>query len=88
MKLLLVQPLLLALMNLLCLPDGYATKLSEKGGNLSGGQRQRVTVLAQYYLTLNLVMDEATSALDYQTELNCAAASKLVPGQNCPFYYA
>ena len=54
---------------IMTLPDGYATQLSEKGGNLSGGQRQRIaiarTILSNPQL---LVMDEATSALDYQTE--------------------
>ena len=54
---------------IMSLPDGYATQLSEKGGNLSGGQRQRIaiarTILSNPQL---LVMDEATSALDYQTE--------------------
>ena len=51
------------------LPQGYATQLSEKGGNLSGGQRQRIaiarTILSNPKL---LILDEATSALDYSTE--------------------
>ena len=54
---------------IMSLGQGYATQLSEKGGNLSGGQRQRIaiarTILANPQL---LVMDEATSALDYNTE--------------------
>ena len=51
------------------LPQGYATRVAERGTNLSGGQRQRLaiarTILDNREL---LIMDEATSALDYETE--------------------
>ena len=54
---------------IMSLPQGYATRVAERGSNLSGGQRQRIAI-ARTILdnpTL-LIMDEATSALDYETE--------------------
>ncbi|MBM3537539.1 MAG: ABC transporter ATP-binding protein/permease [Alphaproteobacteria bacterium] len=51
------------------LPDGYQTRVGERGLKLSGGERQRVaiarTILKRPQL---LLFDEATSALDTQTE--------------------
>ena len=47
------------------MPDGYQSRLAERGQNLSGGQRQRLA-LARVFLKNPpiLILDEATSALD------------------------
>ena len=52
------------------LPDGYRTKLGERGVALSGGQRQRIA-LARAVLRHApiLLLDEATSALDAESEV-------------------
>ena len=51
------------------LPDGYATRVGERGLKLSGGEKQRVAIARA--LLKNppiLIFDEATSALDSKTE--------------------
>ena len=58
-------------------PDGYDTKVAERGMSLSGGQRQRISI-ARALLRHSEIMifDDSTSALDLSTEAKLYEALK------------
>ncbi|OWT71545.1 MULTISPECIES: ABC transporter ATP-binding protein [unclassified Achromobacter] len=54
---------------ILSLPDGYATRLGERGLQLSGGQRQRVAIARALLRDAPiLILDEALSSVDVENE--------------------
>ena len=64
------------------LPDGFQSKVGERGIRLSGGQRQRIGLArALYHRPSLLILDEATSALDVATEAKLLEAIGSLTGK-------
>jgi ATP-binding cassette subfamily B protein len=61
------------------LPEGYKTKVGERGLKLSGGEKQRVAIARTILKNPRiLILDEATSALDTATEQEISIALRSI----------
>ena len=66
------------------MPNGFDTKLGEKGIGLSEGQIQRIAIArALYYDAPVLLFDEATSSLDIHTEAELLKSIKELTDKTC-----
>jgi ATP-binding cassette subfamily B protein len=71
------------------LPDGYRTRVGERGLTLSGGQRQRIAIARALLADPRiLILDDATSSVDASTEQQIKAALREVMAGRTTFVIA
>ena len=71
------------------LPEGYDTRIGERGLTLSGGQRQRVAIARAFLADPRiLVLDDATSSVDASTEQEIKTALREVMAGRTTFVIA
>jgi ATP-binding cassette subfamily B protein len=71
------------------LPDGYDTRVGERGLTLSGGQRQRIAIARAFLADPRiLILDDATSSVDASTEQEIKGALREVMAGRTTFVIA
>ena len=74
---------------ILQLPEGYATRIGEKGVRLSGGQKQRIAIARALLLRpAIMILDDSTSSVDVETETRIQDAMKDFTGGSTSFVVA
>ncbi|KAF2260210.1 P-loop containing nucleoside triphosphate hydrolase protein [Lojkania enalia] len=75
--------------NIISRPDGYNTKVGERGVKLSGGELQRVAISRLLLRKSKIViLDEATSAMDSSTEAQVQKAFQMLRSGRTMFVVA
>jgi ATP-binding cassette, subfamily B, multidrug efflux pump len=71
------------------LPDGYDTRVEERGVNLSGGQKQRIAIARALLARPDiLILDDSTSSVDVETETKIQAAMEPLMEESTCFWVA
>ena len=74
---------------IMSLPDGYDTRVGERGVKLSGGERQRVSIARAVLTSPRLyVLDEPTASLDSRTEQEVLASLREICQRHCTLLIA
>ncbi|MBP6834901.1 MAG: ABC transporter ATP-binding protein, partial [Deltaproteobacteria bacterium] len=71
------------------LPQGYESRVEQRGANLSGGQKQRIAIARTLLLNPRiLILDDSTSAVDVETETKIQDALNHRRGERITFVVA
>jgi ATP-binding cassette subfamily B multidrug efflux pump len=74
---------------ILNLPNGYDTRVEERGMNLSGGQKQRIAIARALLMNPRiLILDDSTSSVDVETETKIQNAMQVLMQDRTSFVVA